>query len=240
MEDQKQKKPRILCLHGFRTSGEILKKSVLRWPEIVTEKLDLVFLDGKFRAQGKSDVEGIFDPPYYEWFQPKKDFTVYSNFEESVAYIEDYMLKNGPFDGLLGFSQGAMIAAALSGMQAQGVALGKVDKIKFLIIIAGGKFGGKKFGMPKLASKAFSKPIDCPSIHFIGERDSMKPESIALLEAFVDPTVIYHPKGHIIPTLDDKSLKTMLGFIDEIQRMVSEDNQKALIRKGMKALISFL
>jgi len=68
-EDQTQRKPRILCLHGFRTSGEILKQLVLRWPEPVIQKLDLVFLDGQFPAQGRSDVEGIFDPPYYEWFQ---------------------------------------------------------------------------------------------------------------------------------------------------------------------------
>jgi len=72
MEDQTQRKPRILCLHGFRTSGEILKQLVLRWPESVIQNLDLVFPDGQFPAQGRSDVEGIFDPPYYEWFQANK------------------------------------------------------------------------------------------------------------------------------------------------------------------------
>lgn len=64
-----EKKPRLLCLHGFRTSGEILKKQVSKWPDSVLGKLDLVFLDGPFPAQGKSDVEGFFPPPYYEWFQ---------------------------------------------------------------------------------------------------------------------------------------------------------------------------
>jgi hypothetical protein len=34
-----------------------------------------------------------------------QDYTEYRNFEECIAYIEDYMLKNGPFDGVLGFSQ---------------------------------------------------------------------------------------------------------------------------------------
>ncbi|TKY69924.1 Rhodanese domain-containing protein 6 [Spatholobus suberectus] len=220
MEDQSQRKPRILCLHGFRTSGEILKQLVLRWPEPVIQKLDLVFLDGQFPAQGRSDMEGIFDPPYYEWFQANEDFTEYSNFEECLAYIQDYMVKNGPFDGLLGFSQGAILAAALPGMQAQGVALGKVDKIKFLIVISGAKFGGEKFGMPKLASNAFSKPIDCPSLHFIGEKDFMKPESIALLEAFQDPVVIHHPKGHTVPKLDDTNLEIVVNFTDTIQRMI--------------------
>ncbi|XP_061351309.1 uncharacterized protein LOC133312124 [Gastrolobium bilobum] len=226
MGDQSQKKPRILCLHGFRTSGEILKRLVLRWPETVLQKLDLVFLDGKFSAQGKSDVEGIYDPPYYEWFQANEDFTEYTNFEECLAYIEDYMVKNGPFDGVLGFSQGAILAAALPGMQAQGVALGKVNKIKFLIVISGAKFGEKKFGMPKLASNVFSEPIGCPSLHFIGETDFMKPESIALLEAFVDPVVIHHPKGHTVPRLVDKSLETMLSFIETIQMIPSNSHGK--------------
>lgn len=67
MENQTQTKPRILCLHGFRTSAEILKKLVSRWPQSVLEKLDLVFLDAPFPALG--EVESIFDPPYFEWFQ---------------------------------------------------------------------------------------------------------------------------------------------------------------------------
>ncbi|KAI5436749.1 hypothetical protein KIW84_023025, partial [Lathyrus oleraceus] len=119
IEEQIQMKPRILCFHGFRTSGQILKKLVSRWPETVLQKLDLVFIDGQFPAQGKSDVEGIFDPPYYEWFQANEDFTEYRNFEECLTYVEDYMLENGPFDGVLGFSQGAFLAAALPGMQEQ-------------------------------------------------------------------------------------------------------------------------
>ncbi|MED6127986.1 hypothetical protein PIB30_093327 [Stylosanthes scabra] len=111
------------------------------------------------------------------------------------------MVKNGPFDGLLGFSQGALVAAALPGMQAQGVALGKVEKIKFLILISGAKFGGKKYEMPKMASNAFSYPIECPSLHFIGESDFQKPESIALVEAFRDPVDIRHQEATQSPNL---------------------------------------
>ncbi|KAK3042930.1 hypothetical protein RJ639_001006, partial [Escallonia herrerae] len=47
------------------------------------------------------------------------------------------MIKHGPFDGLLGFSQGATLSAAWPEMQKEGVALSKVPKIKFLIIISG-------------------------------------------------------------------------------------------------------
>ncbi|KAJ0703831.1 hypothetical protein HanPI659440_Chr14g0555681 [Helianthus annuus] len=45
----------------------------------------------------------------------------------------------------------------------------------------------------------------------------MKDESISLLESFVDPVVIHHPKGHTIPRLDDKSLEIFFTFIDKVQ-----------------------
>lgn len=35
----------------------------------------------------------------------EQEFTEYTNFDECLAYIEDFMIKHGPFDGLLGFSQ---------------------------------------------------------------------------------------------------------------------------------------
>ena len=70
--DQIQRKPRILCLHGFRTSAAILKKLILRWPENVLDQLDVDFLDAPYPAQDQSAVEGIFDPPFLEWFQSDK------------------------------------------------------------------------------------------------------------------------------------------------------------------------
>ncbi|KAK6940217.1 Serine hydrolase FSH [Dillenia turbinata] len=209
-----EKKPRFLCLHGFRTSGEILKKQVHKWPESVLNKIDLVFPDAPFPCQGKSDVEGIFDPPYYEWFQFNKEFSEYTNFDECLKYIEDYMIEHGPFDGLLGFSQGAILSGALPALQAKGVALTKVPKIKYLIII-----GGAKFRSELVAEKAYSSSIQVPSLHFLGAEDFLKPYGVELIKSFVDPVVINHPKGHTIPRLDENGLQTMLSFIDKIQKM---------------------
>lgn len=45
----------------------------------------------------------------------------------------------------------------------QGLALTKVLKIKTLIII-----GGAPFQLASLAEKAYSPPIECPSVHFSG------------------------------------------------------------------------
>ncbi|XVF59076.1 hypothetical protein PTKIN_Ptkin07bG0245700 [Pterospermum kingtungense] len=55
---------------------------------------------------------------------------------------------------------------------------------------------------------------------FLGETDFLKRENIALLESFVDPVVIHHPKGHTVPKLDEKRTKLMLGFVEKIQKMI--------------------
>jgi hypothetical protein len=192
-----------------------MKIQIGKWPQSVLDKLDLVYVDAPFPALGKSDVEGIFDPPYYEWFQFNKDFNEYTNFDECLAYIEECMIKHGPFDGLVGFSQGAILSAALPGFQAKGIALTKVPKIKFLIII-----GGAKLKNTSLADKAFDSPIQCPSVHFLGETDFLKTHGIDLIESYVDPVVIHHPKGHTVPRLDEVSLVKFNSFLEKIQKVV--------------------
>lgn len=64
-----ENKPKILCLHGFRTSGAILKKQVQKWPNSVLQHFDFHFIDSPFPSTGKSDVEGIYAPPFFEWFR---------------------------------------------------------------------------------------------------------------------------------------------------------------------------
>ncbi|KAJ0239682.1 hypothetical protein HA466_0232840 [Hirschfeldia incana] len=212
------RKPRFLCLHGFRTSGEIMKIQLHKWPKSVIDRLDLVFLDAPFPCQGKSDVEGIFDPPYYEWFQFNKEFNEYTNFEECLEYIEDSMIKLGPFDGLIGFSQGAILSGGLPGLQAKGIALQKVPKIKFLIII-----GGAMFKSTKVAKDAYSSTMDIPSLHFLGETDFLKPYGTELIDSFKNPVVVHHPKGHTVPRLDEKSLEKVTAFIDTLEHLLMEE-----------------
>ncbi|KAK4353925.1 hypothetical protein RND71_026119 [Anisodus tanguticus] len=212
---QYEKKPRVLCLHGHRSNTEILKKElVLNWAEIVLEKQDLVFLNGPFLLPDKVDVRIFFSLPYFAWFHADKDFKEISKFEECVQYIEDNMEKYGPFDGVLGFSQGAVVTASMPGMQREGVAFTKVPKIKFVIIIS-----GIEFGCPNLAANAFASPIEIPSLHFIGEKEIGKPNEEELVECFVNPVVIHHPEGHKVPNLDAESVETVIAFINKVKKI---------------------
>ncbi|KAI3851156.1 hypothetical protein MKX03_021514 [Papaver bracteatum] len=231
--EKQERKPRVLCLHGFRTSGEILKKQlVTKWPQSVVNKLDLVFVDAPFPCEGESEVEGIYDPPYYEWFQYEKDST-YRNFEECLEFIQDITLKQGPFDGLLGFSQGAILSATLPGLRSKGLALSKVPEIKFLIII-----GGAISRSPAIVAKAYSlsSPVQCPTLHFLGKRDYLRPYGEKLLELCVDPVVIHHPSGHTIPRFNEKGLETMFQFLEKVHQLTN-DTHLMSVNKNSKQLV---
>ncbi|KAL6225864.1 hypothetical protein ACLB2K_004713 [Fragaria x ananassa] len=205
MESQKDKKLKILCLHGFRTSGSFLQKQLSKWDASILSQFDMEFPDGKFPAGGKSDIEGIFPPPYFEWFQFEKDFTEYTNLEACISYLCDYITSKGPFDGLLGFSQGATLCGLLLGYQAQGKLLKEHPTFRFFISIS-----GAKFRQPSICEIAYKQQkIKAKSVHFIGAKDWLKLPSEELASEFHNPLIIRHPQGHTVPRLDEVAIEQL-------------------------------
>jgi predicted esterase len=150
----KVSKPRVLCLHGWRCNGEILSMQMAALQANIT--IECLFIDAPFPGKGEPD-KGIAlfypDRPYYEWFyrnrlikevenEPKSVTTIYENLEESMKYLTDHLESNGPYDGLLGFSQGCSMVTRLANLQQESLKK-KKDKIglknifKFVILIGG-------------------------------------------------------------------------------------------------------
>ncbi|KAI3939531.1 hypothetical protein MKX01_038486 [Papaver californicum] len=214
-----QKKMKILCLHGFRTSGSFLKKQISKWdPSIFPhDQFELVFPEGIFPAGGKPEIEGVFPPPYFEWFQFNKDFTEYTNLDVCISYLCEFITNNGPFDGLLGFSQGAALSGLLLGYQTQVGLLyifwvhGKVLKnhppIKMFVSVSGSKFRD-----PSIGEVAYKEPIKAKSVHFIGAKDWLQLPSEDLAAAFDKPLIIRHPQGHTVPRLDEVATSQLLNW----------------------------
>nr|NP_001409230.1 dihydrofolate reductase [Setaria italica] len=225
---EQDKKAKVLCLHGFRTSGSFLKKQISKWHPSIFQQFDMVFPDGIFPAGGKSEIEGIFPPPYFEWFQFNKEFTEYTNLDECISYLCDYMVRNGPFEGLLGFSQGATLSALLIGYQAQGKVLSDHPPIKFMVSISGSKFRD-----PSICDIAYKDLIKVKSVHFIGEKDWLKVPSEELASAFDDPLIIRHPQGHTVPRLDDASVKQLSGWSSSILENIK--NEDVHVSKALDA-----
>ncbi|XP_023759821.1 rhodanese-like domain-containing protein 6 [Lactuca sativa] len=112
-------------------------------------------------------------------------------FDESYVYLREKVVEEGPFDGVLGFSQGAAMAAC--------VALKGEMGFRFVILCSGyfGNFG--EFGEGGL--------IKCPSLHIYGsdngkDRQIGFDESRRLALMFEEgcSVMVEHDFGHIIPT----------------------------------------
>eukprot|EP00250_Pteridium_aquilinum_P008107 c17678_g1_i2 orf=215-1114(+) len=209
-----RKRLRVLCLHGFRTSAAILQQQLFnKWDStLLHDLLDLTFLDAPFPCSGKSDVDGIFPPPFYEWFKYNIIFTEYTGLEECIQYISDFMYEHGPFDGLLGFSQGAVLCAALAGLQQKGLALSNHPPLKFVLIISGAMFKNVK-----VKQDCYSDIIRCPSLHFIGTKDWLKPKNEELREVFEDPIIVRHGAKHTVPKLDEEAIAVLRTFLRRVQ-----------------------
>ncbi|GER37994.1 calmodulin-related protein [Striga asiatica] len=229
METNVGSKKKILCLHGFRTSGSFLKKQISKWDPSIFADFEMEFPDGIYPAGGKSEIEGIFPPPYFEWFQFNKDFTEYTNLEACIDYLCDYIVSKGPFDGLLGFSQGATLSALLVGYQAQGKILNEHPPIKFVVSISGSKFRDQT-----ICEIAYKDSIKAKSVHFIGEKDWLKLPSEDLASAFFNPLIIRHPQGHTVPRLDEDSVQKLGNWTKEINVHLQSSTNEASLNDRME------
>ena len=105
----------------------------------------------------------------------------YRGWSETRALIESLP----PFDGVFGFSQGAVLASLVVG----------IVPMRFAIMV-----GGFPSRDPRHA-EIYGDGYAVPSLHVIGRRDGVVPpdRSRLLAEKFIAPTIFEHDGGHVIP-----------------------------------------
>lgn len=107
------KKMRLLCLHGWRTSGSILMMQCagLKYHT----QFEMVTINAPWLADGLPDpmIGQIYNNlPYYQWYYRYDEGNTvrFEGVQESINLIVRHIEETGPYDGLLGFSQGAALA----------------------------------------------------------------------------------------------------------------------------------
>ncbi|KAF6156594.1 hypothetical protein GIB67_014573 [Kingdonia uniflora] len=144
----------------------------------------------KLHDTKKTDWE-MTDKPFdhLQYRQQKKGYDV------SLTYLTNVFSQAGPFDGVLGFSQGAAMTASLC------AEIGRSDgKINFKFAILCSGFSSDSVELEPAV-------INCPSLHIFGngeEKDrQISCKASMELASLFDPSsvvIIEHPYGHIIPT----------------------------------------
>lgn len=137
-------------------------------------------------------------------FDPLQYMQQTDGFDPSLAYLKSVFSQAGPFDGILGFSQGAAMVASVCAQKR--TLKGQMD-FRFAILCSG-------FAL-KLAD-CEKGSINCPSLHIFGndqgnDRQISSQASRELASLFDDgcSVVVEHEFGHIIPTRSP--------YIDEIK-----------------------
>ncbi|RCI04223.1 hypothetical protein CU098_012117 [Rhizopus stolonifer] len=165
---------------------------------------------------------------YSPTYKPVKD-GYFVGYKESVEYIKSVLNEQGPFDGILGFSQGACFAALLTELLETRNPNFNHPPFKLAILVSGFKPIVQEATNSMLTKE---NKLKTPSLHYIGDFDTLVlPKTmLALTEAFENPVVFRHSGGHYLPSTPT-SKKAFIQFLDTIKAgTLSPNPDRATIR----------
>lgn len=242
---------KILMLHGFVQSDKIFNQKTGGLRKILkkigydlyypcgTELVDTSLLtDGskntKDLAQEFNTVTST-DNKYYGWWMRNKgnktdktankfDYTIP---QKTYDYLHDYCQENGPFDGIIGFSQGAGLAGYLATdiNKLLNLTLEEQPTLKFVILFSGFKLEPKEF------QNQFKETNEwVPSLHIQGELDTVVPEerSMKIYDVWGEDkrTLLKHPGSHFIPNSKPFASQVASWIIQHTQNTSSDEAKK--------------
>ena len=118
---------RLLCLHGRRTNDGVMKYQTAQLKRYLAKtepfrEVELVFANGPHAGPTPADpmVGQMFRGPYYEWWDSRQGAAgeyVYEGAAAALRGLVAVLRERGPFDGIVGFSQGAIVATVLTALR---------------------------------------------------------------------------------------------------------------------------
>ncbi|KAF2969145.1 hypothetical protein GQX73_g4382 [Xylaria multiplex] len=202
--------PKILCLHGSGTSAAIFRIQAIRLSRILQSHFELVYVDGFIDTPPGPGVLPFFEgmEPYKRWLTDKDGHE--ENPWPDLGKLVELFNRNGPFVGIIAFSQGAKAATYLLRWLEQ-----RGQQLDFAALFGGTVPFRLKIGTEEWA-ELIKPTIITRSIHVIGDDDPWRSESEALMEHYDKPTqsLIRFKGGHhmpVDPDINDKLAKLIIA-----------------------------
>jgi len=215
-EEGPQQQVRLLVLHGFRTSREIFE---LQMQPVLAAlraeaKLDCecTFVQAPHKARGPGDPNIPEAMELYEWYGewgddsnkeyieawrgPRND-----GVEESLTYLQQIIQQQGPFHGVVGFSQGAAMAGLLLAQQDAQSKPASAFAFELAVL-----FSGVGMPSPLVGQLLEGRQIAVPSMHVYDTGEDFVEEMVLLRDSFQAThergntlDIVHHSEGHVIP-----------------------------------------
>eukprot|EP00002_Diphylleia_rotans_P004269 TRINITY_DN13072_c0_g1_i1.p1 TRINITY_DN13072_c0_g1~~TRINITY_DN13072_c0_g1_i1.p1 ORF type:complete len:253 (+),score=47.72 TRINITY_DN13072_c0_g1_i1:49-807(+) len=223
-EKHEETRLRMLCLHGFLQNASQFRGRLGAIRRLLKHDVEFDFVDAPFCISSQTEApeedlsgEAESSTPQskkYGWYTKveRDSILYYDGWKESllglISKLLDAKRDGKPYDGVLAFSQGALMATLLAAFQDSRLIhrhfpdlIAKDEepyKLRCLIVCSGAMPFDHE--IPTLLKDAY--PIKCPSLHVYGKSDQMVlPErSITLSQLFHEPNLQAHDGGHFIPT----------------------------------------
>ena len=207
---------RALALHGWRTNAALMAVQAGRLQSVFggEEGLSITYLNGPNVASKAADpsLEKLIDGPFYEWWDANETPSgeqLYDGMPEAVAHVQAHISECGPYDLLIGFSQGAMLATILTSLLEKPEHVGRppfesmggtvaTEPWKLCVLV-----GGMEPRDHRLAELLSGEPLQTPSVHMRGEKDKLFELGARLMGRYSDEggrrLGIIHAGGHAFP-----------------------------------------
>ncbi|VDK23899.1 unnamed protein product [Taenia asiatica] len=212
---------RILCIHGYRQTGNGFREKSGSFRKILKDSCEFVFIDSPLKIP---TPDGTTDQGSGWWFSKSDDsFSAIEStdylrgFDESVEVVKNALKEQGPFDGIFAFSQGAAFVTLLQFLMEQHPQEWNAPTVKFAILVATFK------SRSSLHAPLYKEPIKMPTLLVYGADDKVIPAEMTeeLLPFYAAPqTTFVHPGGHMIPTnaAAKEAFRTFIGqFLSNVK-----------------------
>ncbi|KAJ6113329.1 hypothetical protein N7523_006646 [Penicillium sp. IBT 18751x] len=205
---------RFLCLHGAGTNGEIfeIQTGGLR-QKLEQNGHTFKFVNGKLDAAVESELEGVVDGPFYNHY-PREPALPGARLNEAFEHVLNIIATQGPFDAVMGFSQGAALASALIAHQAKAHPE-QPPPFRAAVFICGAA-PWESAGLKHITSQPDTYAINIPTAHIVGKMDSLYPDSMKLYKLCEPSKAAFYDHGskHMVP-FDMKNTEEMTRVIEE-------------------------
>ncbi|KAH8817120.1 DUF341 domain protein [Xylogone sp. PMI_703] len=213
---------RILCLHGMGTNAKIFEAQTNALRASISAELnmecDFVFVDAEIATEPRNGVEKYYEGPflsYYDWDSPQ-------SIQKAYGLLYDLIEECGPFDGVMGFSQGGSLAASFLLHHMETCPSQPVEELfRFAIMICSGNpFDARGVQTRRYHPDQDNLRISIPTVHIVGRGDDEYSRQL-LLHCLCDArrsTVYDHGGGHEIP----RRAAAVKGMTAAICRVIGE------------------
>ncbi|WFD39430.1 dihydrofolate reductase [Malassezia japonica] len=203
-------KLRVLVVHGFASNGHAFKKRTSALQKACRDVADLIFLDAPIQVQalpseanpepGPPNPDDPIEKQALAWWRHNND--QYEGWADTAKFLERKFQELGPFDGVLGFSQGGclagVLAAALEHPELVPDFHGTFQRERFRFMISVSGFRAR----PDAFQALMDAKIATPALIIRGKEDMIVPPQLTetLVEVCSNVRVAEHGGGHYLPT----------------------------------------